>query len=421
MRLYYAQFLAAFDFTTFGYNDCQYDPLDGTYGGGFLTKLLFRHLPEHYPSRSAYAHFPFLDPAYIKTLNMTPNSPVTTRIPTDKYDFDYPKATKIVSVASWSGASSVLQPDFSKFSTANGAFASFTVPRLRNIMQESGGRVPDTRVVRELLVKNKAHYAQWFATETKKLIGAASIAHPGKPVLMLDIARDVLNILPVKFIVTQLAGLLLDSSEDLEAYYHKFEDVCRYVHVNIEQEHDWHLREASAKTFKEFSDEVASNLGRFGSWLGGVDSLRLRGGDVLKDLARFVQGPPDFIKELSSATQNGNKSDAAAALFAEVVPNVVQFSQALVHTLESYLAAPTPAGVPVNVDAALAKDPILWGTYRVATRASTLPDGKVKPGDKVWVSIKDAIDTAEVSRADAGWLGVSRQGCVCFAMFDSRH
>jgi hypothetical protein len=27
-----------------------------------LTKLLFRHLPNHYPARSAYAHFPFLVP-----------------------------------------------------------------------------------------------------------------------------------------------------------------------------------------------------------------------------------------------------------------------------------------------------------------------------------------------------------------------
>jgi linoleate 10R-lipoxygenase len=27
-----------------------------------LTKLLFRHLPDHYPVRSTYAHFPFLVP-----------------------------------------------------------------------------------------------------------------------------------------------------------------------------------------------------------------------------------------------------------------------------------------------------------------------------------------------------------------------
>jgi linoleate 10R-lipoxygenase len=31
-----------------------------------LTKLLFRTLPEYYPAGSAYAHFPFLDPAYMR-------------------------------------------------------------------------------------------------------------------------------------------------------------------------------------------------------------------------------------------------------------------------------------------------------------------------------------------------------------------
>lgn len=31
-----------------------------------LTKLLFRSLPAYYPPRSTYAHFPFLDPVYMR-------------------------------------------------------------------------------------------------------------------------------------------------------------------------------------------------------------------------------------------------------------------------------------------------------------------------------------------------------------------
>lgn len=31
-----------------------------------LTKLLFRTLPDHYPVGSAYAHFPFLNPTYMR-------------------------------------------------------------------------------------------------------------------------------------------------------------------------------------------------------------------------------------------------------------------------------------------------------------------------------------------------------------------
>ncbi|KAG5322663.1 hypothetical protein C0989_012516, partial [Termitomyces sp. Mn162] len=45
-----------------------YDKRDGSYGG-LLTKLLFRTLPNNYPIGSAYAHFPFLVPTYIREMN----------------------------------------------------------------------------------------------------------------------------------------------------------------------------------------------------------------------------------------------------------------------------------------------------------------------------------------------------------------
>lgn len=49
------------NFTAWGYQDCQFQKDDGSYGG-MLTKLLFRTLPEFYPADSAYAHFPFMVP-----------------------------------------------------------------------------------------------------------------------------------------------------------------------------------------------------------------------------------------------------------------------------------------------------------------------------------------------------------------------
>ena len=57
--------MKAFNLTTWGYQDCQSDPQDGSLGG-LLPKLLFRTLPNNYPTGSAYAHFPFLDPSFMK-------------------------------------------------------------------------------------------------------------------------------------------------------------------------------------------------------------------------------------------------------------------------------------------------------------------------------------------------------------------
>ena len=63
----------AFNLTTWGFNDCKFDPEDGSYGG-MLTKLLFRTLPDYFPAGSAYAHFPFLVPNYMKD-NLVRNNP----------------------------------------------------------------------------------------------------------------------------------------------------------------------------------------------------------------------------------------------------------------------------------------------------------------------------------------------------------
>ena len=75
----------AFNLTSWGYQDCQYDKKDGSYGG-LLTKLLFRTLPEHYQRGSAYAHFPFLDPVYMRE-NLAETSPSLV----DKYIWTRPR------------------------------------------------------------------------------------------------------------------------------------------------------------------------------------------------------------------------------------------------------------------------------------------------------------------------------------------
>ena len=52
-----------------------------------LTKLLFRTLPDYYPRGSAYAHFPFLEPKFMKeNLKNVDASAVS------KYTWDRPKA-----------------------------------------------------------------------------------------------------------------------------------------------------------------------------------------------------------------------------------------------------------------------------------------------------------------------------------------
>ena len=100
--------MKAFNFTAWGYQDCQYDPQDGSFGG-LLTKLLFRTLPDYYPTGSAYAHFPFLDPVYMKK-NMEETDPDLAA----KYTWTRPRPyAPTVPIETFAGVQQVLKgPDF---------------------------------------------------------------------------------------------------------------------------------------------------------------------------------------------------------------------------------------------------------------------------------------------------------------------
>lgn len=73
-----------------------------------LTKLLFRSLPAHYPARSAYAHFPFLDPTYMQA-HMRVNNPELE----GKYTWTRPNARPgaVVVVESEKGVRAVLEDE----------------------------------------------------------------------------------------------------------------------------------------------------------------------------------------------------------------------------------------------------------------------------------------------------------------------
>ena len=96
--------MKAFNLTAWGYQDCQYNPQDGSYGG-LLTKLLFRTLPDYYPTGSAYAHFPFLDPSYMKNILKETDPDLAS-----KYTWTRPRPhAPTVSIETFAGVQQVLK------------------------------------------------------------------------------------------------------------------------------------------------------------------------------------------------------------------------------------------------------------------------------------------------------------------------
>ncbi|KAJ7182581.1 heme peroxidase [Mycena crocata] len=401
-----------FNLTAWGYRDCQFDAQDGSYGG-MLTKLLFRTLPEYYPPRSTYAHFPFLQPDYMRDY-LRKNNPKLA----EKYVWTRPtapaNAENVGVVKTTEGVRAVLN-DPTVFPTGYSE-------RLKAVTGQ--GTIYHSYINRALLQEND-RWAAYFGAETQRLIEKRSLNHIGKTVHVkyVDIVRDVINVLPVHWICHQIAGLPLkaDDLKDEQRQYALFSDVCRYLFLNSEPSNDWRLRESSEATFRHFEEVIKEHLGS-----------RLRILDA--DRASLAESLP-FLTGLYS--EESNLTELAAALFTEVVPTAAHWSQALAHVVNFYLddnraqarqqivklaELKTKQGneqVAALVREALALDPPVWGFYRTTQKADTVIDSvKIPVGTRVFASIKDANSNAGAA-AQTPILGIGENGLLSASFFES--
>ncbi|KAJ7472240.1 heme peroxidase [Mycena galericulata] len=398
-----------YNLTAWGYSDCQFDPQDGSYGG-MLTKLLFRTLPEYYPARSAYAHFPFLDPIYMRD-QMRVNKPalaeqyIWTRPPLP------PHAGNVVVVKTEAGVRTVLEDQ--------NVFPADYAERLKTV---TGHADIDRSFVNRELLRETDRWAAYFGAETERLLAKRSLDHIGKAgtVKYVDIVRDVINVLPVHWISQQLAGLpLKDDLKDEQRQYERFSDVCRYIYLNTEPSNDWRLRESSIQTFRDFKKVVKEHLGS-----------RLRILDA--DRESLVDSLP-FLSKLHA--EKDDLTDLAVSLFTEVVPTAAHWSQAIAHVVNFYLDdsrvqerqeivelaelrnSQANEQLVARVRAALAVDPPVWGVYRTTQKAEIIIDSvKIPVGSRVFASIKEANAGAN---SLSPILGIGEHGLLSTNFFES--
>ncbi|KAJ7191786.1 heme peroxidase [Mycena pura] len=392
--------------TAWGYNDCQLDPEDGSCGGGMLTKLLFRTLPAYYPPRSAYAHFPFLEPKFMRD-TMRESQPELVK----KYNWMRPvihaNVEDVVVFKTVSGVRAVLEDQ-----------VVFPAAYARRLEEVVGRKSVDRGFVMKMLLPDLYKWTAYFEMETQRLIEKRCFTFVGREhsVQSVDIVRDVINMLPVHWICGQLAGLpLRDDMKDERRQYEQFSDVCRYVFLNTEPWNEWRLREGSVQTFNEFADVVEGHLG---SWL--LDSER-------------SQRVP-FLNKLYA--ENHNAEDIAVALFAEVVPTAAHWSQALAHIVNFYLddsraeerawiveltalrTRRASEQVAALAHAALSIDPPVWGVYRTAQKTDRSIDCvKIPVNTTVFASIKEA--NASAKNTNNPISGIGQLGLLEATFFNS--
>ncbi|KAJ2919420.1 hypothetical protein MD484_g1068, partial [Candolleomyces efflorescens] len=339
-RFFTVEFTPA-NLTSWGFQDCQVDSHDGSYGG-LLTKLLFRTLPEHYPRGSAYAHFPLLTPDFMQR-NMKNVNPDNV----DKYSWSRPQRQPVALVKSCSAVGQVLS-DNAFFSASDarilGLDSTVTAARMA---QETGtvneketslltGFSEARREIFKIIMSSPEDLAAFFEERTRQLISTKSFAGADDSVKYIDIVKDVINLLPSHWISEEIAGLPLKSLTNPqgvwyeEDMYKMFLDIAEYCHLNFDAENDWKLREASASHYEQIAGHIKDQIERITSWFSFSDSFHHIG--MSSDKSH------EFLKKVVAALgQRFSHQEIAFHVFASVVPMAAVYSAALVHLVTFFM------------------------------------------------------------------------------------
>ena len=190
--------------TSWGFQDCVRDPDNGAFGAA-LPKLLFRHLPRHYPPNSVYALFPFFTPAATRD-NLTKLGLA------DKYAFDRPVTQPVPKVlntltgirhvfADPSKFVQIYTDDMKALTRGYGFMLVFDQPAKHDKDRAFcwHALVPDMNTMNG--------YTKWYKDMTEQLIAEKQFKYDGVDGTYVDIIRDVVNLVSVHWAADKLVGL----------------------------------------------------------------------------------------------------------------------------------------------------------------------------------------------------------------------
>lgn len=425
-----------FNLTAWGYQDCQYDTQDGSYGG-MLTKLLFRTLPDYYPTGSAYAHFPFLVPDYMKT-NLENTKPELV----EKYSWTRPRPlSTTIPVETFKDVQHVLTDTSSYLSAYDGRLFTTVKPilakkietvrgeeRTRNALDVASKKLSSgvAELSKHIFTKVDPNVSAYFSKKTQALIDEKSFGNGGS-VRYLDIVKDVINLLPVHWVSQEVAGFPLKTKTNPhgawyeQPTYDKFSDIATYVYLNFDPANDWRLRESSQADCKEFVEVVRAHVDKI-SWIPSLS-------DSQTHHAMENDNGHVFLKKLWQSTGKNTSSSSkefAAQIVAAVVPTAALYSQALATVVGFYSGKDKQAAredivnlvksnekdasekVMSYVYEALRLNPPVAGVYRTAAKDDILGSVSVKAGDNVFASITDANRDKSTFGSDPSAANYSR-------------
>ncbi|KZT00985.1 heme peroxidase [Laetiporus sulphureus 93-53] len=391
--------------TSWGFQDCVRDPNNGAFGAA-LPRLLFRHLPRHYPANSVYALFPFFTPEITKT-NLTKLGIA------DKYDYSRPVAQPIPKVLNTLTGIRHVFADPTKYIqiytrdmtmlTRGYGFMLVFDEREKHDRDRAfcwHALVPDAQTMQE--------YTQWYKQMTIKLLNEKKFTYDGVPGTYVDIIRDVINLVSVHWAADKLCGISLKTKATPrgifteQEVYTMFTVLFMCVFENVAPEHGWTLRAAATQ---------------IGTIVNGIIQQSINEAAPKIAINPFIGQKKECAPFLSRLAASGRPIDElVGCVIGLAVGSSVNFAQAAAQVVDFYLREDRQKECAALITACMAPDsdknamelvrgyvregmrlnPQFGGLFRIATADDVVPQGQgfqpmqVKKGDMLFASFKNA-------------------------------
>jgi len=267
-------------------------------------------------------------------------------------------------------------------------------------------------------------YARYFFDMTRNLIREKSFSLVGKDTFSVDIVRDVVNIVPVHWAATQIAGLPLKTRDhpngahtELEIYQ-MLAVIHQYLFLNTRPIAGWILREKSREFSKLFLAEIKGHLDDIAQ--GGLISLAHFRDSLMHLITGQNAEAHAFLRRLCNANTNATTEQLAYSVLGVIAGLVPSYGQAAAHIINFYLNDEHKAARDHMVELAkrmddestalltgycleaLRLDPQLPGLFRECLQDTVIEQGegresvKIERGDRVFVSLQKANLDPEV-------------------------
>ncbi|KAG6334671.1 hypothetical protein ID866_4420 [Astraeus odoratus] len=397
---FFNQDFTPYNYTAWGFADCQRDP-NGWGFGSTLGRLFLRTLPGQYDEKSVYTWFPLIHPEamekFLKDLGKA-----------NQYTTERPKPTDVEPrvVASYVEVGEVLRdtaaftPDYAKRAeeVINGK-GFLVAPGAEEIHKQFlSALTPSPEAVEKI--------GEYFYKKTRELIEQNSVALIGTNTCSVNIVRDVLKYVPVYWAASEIGGITLKTKQNPhgvlapQELYEMLGDIYQFVFLGPEPAKYMLLKEAVKSHVEHLSHYIKASFGGAGSRFAQLSIAGIFG-TIFG--GRKKSGHSQLLKSLF---EHGHSTDEVVnEILALMVGTTVELSLAMTNVVNLLLDAEEHAtfrtqaksvdikdisSLEAYVIEALRIDPPFAGVYRVASKEHTVGELSVKPGERLFVDIAKA-------------------------------